>query len=316
VPGTWSGARAAIWWVACAPPPCCDGRVADEALFRGRSSAESDVIHAVWEEIGGELVEEFVVPIIPGQLSRARHIDGVFAVDGPRRWHPARTSLALRGRDIAVCQAKAGQLDLGVLGQTLFAAELIQREHAPRSMRLIAAAVQPNPSIEHLLESYRPFGRHIQHRTYPHLKPGRSSGATAPAVMRQALVSVLHSEAGGLGIAAGSWRGRADFANVRAAASGEPLRRTEPDAIILPARQHGQAPATTATEVAAGEPVILAYTCTDLYMTAMGRAVFGGQIARRLLGLADVTSVLRYDTDNAALRALIEQLPHIVLPTY
>ena len=121
------------------------GRVADEAFFRGRSSAESDVIHAVWKEIGGELVEEFVVPTIPGQLSRARHIDGVFAVDGPRRWHPAHTPLALRGRDIAVCQAKAGQLDLGVLGQTLFAAELIQREHAPRSMRLIAAAVQPNP---------------------------------------------------------------------------------------------------------------------------------------------------------------------------
>jgi hypothetical protein len=131
--------------------------------------------------------------------------------------------------------------------------------------------------------------------------------------MRQALVSVLHSEAGGLLIAAGARRGRADFANVRAAASGEPLRHTEPDAIILPSRQHGQAPATTATEVAAGEPVILAYTCTDLYMTAMGRAVFGGQIARRLLGLADVTSVLRYDTDNAALRALVEQLPHIVL---
>lgn len=181
-------------------------------------------------------------------------------------------------------------------------------------MRLIAAAVQPNPSIGHLLESYRPFGRHIEHRTCLHLKPGRSSGATAPAVMRQALVSVLHSEVGGLLIAAGSRRGPADFASVRAAASGEPLRHTEPDAIILPARQHGQAPATTATEVAAGEPVILAYTCTDLYMTAMGRAVFGGQIARRLLGLADVTSVLRYDTDNAALRALIEQLPHIVLP--
>lgn len=103
-----SGATAAIWWLACAPRPCCDGRVADEVLFRGRSSAESDVIHAVWEEIGGELVEEFVVPIIAGQLSRARHIDGVFAVDGPRRWHPARTPLALRGRDIVVCQAKAG----------------------------------------------------------------------------------------------------------------------------------------------------------------------------------------------------------------
>jgi hypothetical protein len=163
--------------------------VTGEALFRGRSSAESAVVHAVWDEIGGALVEEFVVPTVPGQRSRARQIDGVFAVDGPRQWLPARTPLALRGRDVAVCQAKAGQLDLGVLGQTLFAAELIQREHTPRSVRLIAAAVRPNPLIEHLLMSYTPFGRQIEHRTYPNLRPGRSSRATAPSAMRQALVS-------------------------------------------------------------------------------------------------------------------------------
>ena len=68
----------------------------------------------------------------------------------------------LRGRDVVVCQAKAGRLDLGVLGQTLFAAELIEREHAPRSLRLIAAAVQPNPLIERLLASYAPFGGRVQ----------------------------------------------------------------------------------------------------------------------------------------------------------
>jgi hypothetical protein len=66
--------------------------------------------------------------------------------------------------------------------------------------------------------------------------------------------------------------------------------------------------------VAAGEPVVLVYACTDLHMTAMGRAVFGGQIARRLLGLADVTSALRYGTDNAVLRELIERLPDVILP--
>jgi hypothetical protein len=133
--------------------------------------------------------------------------------------------------------------------------------------------------------------------------------------MRQALVSAYHSKVGGLLISRGARRGRADFTNVRAAASGEPLRHADPDAIILPARQPGQAAATTTADVAAGEPVILIYACTDLYMTAMGRAVFGGQIARRLLGLAEVTSVLRYRTDNAVLRELIERLPHIVLST-
>ena len=38
-----------------------------------------------------------------------------------------------------------------------------------------------------------------------------------------------------------------------------------------------------------------------------------GEIARRLLGLADVTSVLRYCADNAVLRELAEQLPRVVL---
>ena len=82
----------------------------------------------------------------------------------------------------------------------------------------------------------------------------------------------------------------------------------------MPARQYDQAAATTAIEVTADEPVLLVYACTDLYMTSIGRAVFGGEIARRLFGLADVTSVLRYRTDNAVLRELVERLPHVVLP--
>jgi hypothetical protein len=246
-------------------------------LFRGRSFAESDVIHAVWEGIGGELVDEFVVPTIAGQLSRARQIDGVFAIGGPWQWLPAPTPLALRGRDVVICQAKAGQLNLGVFGQTLFAAELVQRQHAPRSLRLIAAAMRLNPLIERLPNSYAPFGRHIEHRTYPSLTPGRSSGATAPSAMRQALVTAHHHEAGGLLIRPGARRSRADFANVRAAASGEPLRYAEPDAIILPARRHSQATATTLADMATDEQVILVYTCTDLYMTTMGCAVFGAR---------------------------------------
>lgn len=286
--------------------------MADKESFRGRSPAESDVIGAVWKEIGGELIEEFVVPTIPGDRSRAREIDAVFAVDGPAQCLAARTPPDLRGRDVVVCQAKAGQLDLGVLGQTLFAAKLIEREHAPRSLRLIAAAVKPNPLLERLLESYRPFGWPVEHRTYPYLTLRRSSGATAQAEIRQKLVSAFHEKVGGL-LIAGARRGRADFKNVRAVPSGQPLSRAEPDAIILPARRDCQADPTSAVDVTAGEPVLLVYASSGLYMTPMGRAVFGGEIARRLLGLADVTSVLRYCADNVVLRDLAEQLPHMVL---
>jgi hypothetical protein len=288
--------------------------VADETIFRGGSSAESDVIDEVWKEIGGELVQEFVVPTIPGQRSRVRRLDGVFAVDGPRRRLPVGTPLSLRDRDVVICQAKAGQLDLGVLGQTLFSAELLEREHSPRSLRLIAAAVRPDPLIERLLESSRPLGWHIEYRTYPGLRLGKSSSARASSAMRQEMVAAIHGEAGGLLISVGGRRGSADFANVRVSATGESLRSADPDAIILPARLYGQATATTAAEVAASEPVTLVYTSKDLYMTPMGRAVFGGEIARSLLGLTEVTSVLRYRKDNPVLRKLIERLPNVVLP--
>lgn len=286
--------------------------VIDQALYRGRSIAESEVIHAVWDEVGGELVEEFVVPTIPGDRSRAREIDGVFLTGNDRRWHRARTPLALRGRDIIVCQAKAGELDLGVLGQTLFASELIERQHAPRGLRSIAAAVTRSPLIERLLDSYRPLGRTLEHRTYPDLPLGKSSGAKTPAALRQLLVSTLHSDLGGLLIASGTRRGIGDFRNV--CIGGHSLRQTQPDAIILPSRRQDEINAAAPVEIRADEPLALVYTGTDLYMTTMGRAVFGGEIARRLLGGGDVTSYLRYRTDNSVLRELIEQLPHVVLP--
>ena len=79
----------------------------DEVLYRDRSLAESEVVHAVWEEIGGELIEEFVVPTIPGERAHARELDAVIIADGPRRRHKARTPLALGDRDVVVCQAKA-----------------------------------------------------------------------------------------------------------------------------------------------------------------------------------------------------------------
>jgi hypothetical protein len=121
--------------------------------------------------------------------------------------------------------------------------------------------------------------------------------------MRQELIWALHREVGGLLITRPP-RSQAHFRSVRVATSGEPLRLADPDAIILPGRGRGEVTATSIVDVAADEPVVLAYTCADLYMTAMGRAVFGVEIARRLLGLAHVTSFLCYRRDNAVLRGV------------
>ena len=53
---------------------CSNRQVVDEALYRGRSLGESRVVHAVWDEVGGELVEEFVVPTISGDPRRDRQV--------------------------------------------------------------------------------------------------------------------------------------------------------------------------------------------------------------------------------------------------
>jgi hypothetical protein len=292
--------------------------VLDDTKFRGGSFYESNVIHEVWQEVGGELVEEFPLPSIAGQHSRNRRIDAVFAVDGPRRRYAAGTPLNLRGRDVVVCQAKAGQLDLGVLGQTLFAAELIQSsEHAPSSVRLIAAAVCPNLSIERLLESYAPLERRIHHRTYPGLMSGGSSGEEVPADVRRKMVAAVHEKFGGRLIEGGKASGRRPhFAHVYVATTGGSLRWADPDAIILQARESEKFAATDTVEVAADEPVTLVYTSYKFYMTTMGRAVFGRQLAQDQLGLTNVRSVFCYRNDNAKLRELLEKLrPDIeVLP--
>jgi hypothetical protein len=188
--------------------------------------------------MGGELVEEFRALTVPGEGSRRREVDGVIATDGPRRQHPRGTPLPLHGRDVVVCQAKAGQLELGVL------------------------------------------------------------------------LSALHREVGGLLISR-TLRSHTHFSKIQTAASGEPLRQADPDAIILPSRTPGEVTATDTLSIAAEEPVVLAYTCPDPYMTAMGRAVFGGEIARRLLGLAHVISYLCYSKDNAVLHGLMDELPHV-----
>jgi hypothetical protein len=128
--------------------------------------------------------------------------------------------------------------------------------------------------------------------------------------MRQELISALHREVGGLLISRAP-RSHAHFSKIRTATRGEALRQADPDAIILPSRRPGVVTATAALRVAAEEPVVLAYASADLYMTAMGRAVFGGEIARRLLGLAHTTSFLCSRRDNAVLHGLMDELPHV-----
>jgi hypothetical protein len=286
----------------------------------GRMS-ERDVINKVWEEVGGELVPEFDVSTIPGQPKFDRHVDAVFALGGPPQEHPKHHRLPLCGRRAVICQAKSGQLDLGVLGQTFFSAQLIQREFEPCDLRLIAAAVRPNPMIDRLVASYEPGEWRVECVSYPDLerhasskaRPGRSSGEDRPPGLRRVIAGELHREAKGLLIEGGG--SGTYFGKVQVASTGESLRQAEPDAIILPRRDFGRVPARSSVVIAEDEPVILVHTSRDFYMTSMGRAVFGRQLALDQLGLTNLRSVFCYRNDNEKLRELIGEFSDIeVMP--
>jgi hypothetical protein len=63
--------------------------------------------------------------------------------------------------------------------------------------------------------------------------------------------------------------------------------------------------------VAPGERVQLIHTCTDLYRTQMGKALFSAELARRILGLQNATGVALFRRDNARLRALLSAYPQV-----
>jgi hypothetical protein len=151
----------------------------------------------------------------------------------------------------------------------------------------------------------------IEHRTYSHLPVGKSCGAEAKPALRQVLVETLHRDEGGLLIYSAK-RAPRDFRNVRVGDTS--LRFLEMNAVILPARRRGEVAADAVVEIDPDEPVGLVYTCSDLYMTAIGRAVFAGEYARSHLGLVSARSLLRYGVDNSVLRALLAPFEHVVLP--
>jgi hypothetical protein len=83
-------------------------------------------------------------------------------------------------------------------------------------------------------------------------------------------------------------------------------------ALLLPDRASAVALSREAVlEVLPGERVELIHTCTDLYRTQMGKALFSTQLARQILGLRNATGVALFRRDNAALRALLSVYPQV-----
>lgn len=105
-----------------------------------------------WEQIGGTLIEEFlVVRAGPGRGKRA--LDGLIVVGGPKKRMPLGSQMDIEGKDVVVLQAKNARLGMSLMGQTLFSAELVRRLK-PRSVQSVALCREADDVLQPLLEAH------------------------------------------------------------------------------------------------------------------------------------------------------------------
>ena len=212
-------------------------------------------------------------------------------------------------------EVKSGELDMGVLGQALFGAQLLARVVPHAQIHPLAAAPRgPSPLLRALLDEYRPGG--LEWRAYPGVARARakqrSSGEPNPAALRARMLEWYASCAGGLLIRVGPRRLRHDFAGVKVSGSDRELAFLRPSAVLLPDRPPGVMEASHAQmTVDSSERIELIHTSTDLYRTHMGKTLFGAEAARRLLGLEHATGIALYRRDNAILRELLIEQPNV-----
>jgi hypothetical protein len=259
-------------------------------LRKRNRTTEDRVVGAVWEELGGLLVEQFRV-----ESDRPRYLDALIVESPDRAILSSKELPEIGSWRVWAVEVKSGAVDMGVLGQALFGAELAKLVMPEADVLPLAAA--PNPPTEPLrgvLDLFRPRG--LEWRAYPSLrregKPQRSSGEPNPPGLRTEMLDWYGFRAGGMLVRVGARRTRRDFSLVTVEGSGQSLSALSLSGLLLADRPSAVVLSDEAVvEVAPSERVELIHTCTDLYRTQMGKALFSAELARQILGLQNATSV-------------------------
>ena len=106
-----------------------------------------------WEQIGGMLIEEFlVVPKINGQSRRL--LDAVILPDEEKMRMPIGTRMNLDGKNVVIVQAKNRRLGMYLMGQTLFSALLIKKYFNPKYIQSIALCSDTDQVLHPMLEDH------------------------------------------------------------------------------------------------------------------------------------------------------------------
>ena len=105
-----------------------------------------------WEQVGGLLKEDFLaVARMPGAGRRV--IDALIILAADRRRFRSTEKPDIAGKDVVIVQTKNKRLDMTLMGQTLFAAKLLEK-FQPRSIKSVALCAQDDAVLRPMFESY------------------------------------------------------------------------------------------------------------------------------------------------------------------
>ena len=115
------------------------------------SKHETPLTRWFWQQIGGELIEEYCL-ISRGPMGSGRWTDGVVLPDRPtRRGQVGGTSSIGQERAIVV-QTKPGRLTLSLMGQAYFAAQLLRKKWPEALVEAVALCTGADSVLVELFE--------------------------------------------------------------------------------------------------------------------------------------------------------------------
>ena len=116
------------------------------------SKLETPLTRWYWSQVGGTLVEEFL--LTPrSATSSPRWVDCLIMPDGPRRIADAK-DVNVDGREVIVVQTKKGRLRMTLMGQVVFSQKLMYRNYKPRRVRSIALCEEDDDVLRPMLEAF------------------------------------------------------------------------------------------------------------------------------------------------------------------
>ena len=110
------------------------------------SKHETPLTRKYWEAVGGLLIEEF-------RVVKNRWIDGVIVLNETTEIHTSK-NYDISNKDIICIQTKARTIGMGVLGQAYFSSKLIEKHHAPKSIKTVVICTNGDSFLEAIAKEH------------------------------------------------------------------------------------------------------------------------------------------------------------------